>query len=57
MTKIELDVINYNKELIDFDIACGFDLDEEYKEYFLENEVKYIQLAAKKTVFICKRYF
>ena len=50
MTKIEMDIIDYNYQAIKFDLACGFDLDDEYAQVLKMKSVKYVHLISKRKV-------
>ena len=51
LTKIELDVIEYNKDIISFDIACGAELKSNYQTLLNAYNVKFYKLPNKKNVF------
>lgn len=51
LTKIEMDVIRYNKSIIDFEVACGFGFDNKYGEELKNKGIKCIALPKKKDVF------
>lgn len=50
LTKIELDVLKYNRDIIDFDLACGFDILGEYERLLKKLGVKIHRLPSKKNV-------
>lgn len=51
ITKIEMDVIDFNKDIIAFDVACSFGFDNSYGEKLKQEGVKCYKLSPKKNVF------
>lgn len=50
MTNVELNVISYNKDIIDFEVACGFDYISEYIEVLDNMRITHIRLPDKSNV-------
>lgn len=48
LTGIELDILAYNKEMIEFDLACGFEITDEFKAKLDDLGVKTHSLPNKK---------
>lgn len=48
VTKIELDIIEYCKNDIRIEMACGYMIDREYRNYFERENIIYHQLPSKK---------
>lgn len=55
LTKIEMDVIKYNKGTIEFEVACGFGFDNFYGKQLHEQQIKCHSLPLKKKVFAYMR--
>ena len=51
LTKIEMDVIKYNKGIIDFEVACGFGFDNLYGDQLHKQQIKCHSLPQKKKAF------
>lgn len=51
LTKIEMDVINYNKNVIEFEVACGFGFDNPYGKQLKEGQIKCYSLPTKSRSF------
>ena len=50
LTKIEMDVIQYNAETINFEIACGFGFDNQYGEKLKKEGIVCHELPNKRKV-------
>lgn len=50
ITKIEMDVIDFNKDIIVFDVACAFGFDNSYGEKLKKEGIKCFKLSPKKSV-------
>ena len=48
LTKIEMDIINYNKDTIDFDVACSFGFNNIYGEKIKRAGINCFMLSPKK---------
>lgn len=51
LTKIEMDIIRFNKDVIQFEIACGFGFDNEYGTELRKSGIPCLILPEKKNVY------
>ena len=52
ITKMEMDAIDFNKDIITFDVACAFGFDNSYGEKLKKEGIKCFELSPKKNVFL-----
>lgn len=52
LTKIELDIIRFNGECIEFEIACGYGFPGRYRDWLKTNKIPFLELPQKRNLIL-----